>query len=598
MTERNLELALIGNCVIGALIDKKAEVVWNCIPRFDGDPVFSSLLKTDDPESIIGTYAIDLKDFSHSEQYYEKNTAILVTHLYDTSGNGVTITDFVPRFMQYDRMFRPMMLCRKLEPIGSPKMRVRLRPACDDGAQAYRKIQGSNHIRYVGGDMALRLTTDLSITAVMDEIWFVLDRERHLIFADDRPINEPIRQLSDRFLNETESYWLEWSRYLAIPFEWQNAVIRAAITLKLSAYEDTGAIIAAMTTSIPESRGSQRNWDYRFCWLRDSYFTVHALNRLGATGTMEQYLQYLVNIVAGMDEQHLQPVFCINGTKQMPERIAHSFSGYRGMGPVRVGNQAAEQIQHDVYGAIVLSATQMFFDERIRRPGNKELFILLERMGEKANAYYDQPDAGLWELRGSKHVHTFSSMMCWAATDRLAKIARKLELPERHHYWRSASKKIRAAIEQHGFNTGLNAYTSTWGGDTMDASLLLACELGYIDGRDPRFTGTIAEIENKLMPKGSRFLFRYVIDDDFGTPENAFTICSFWYIDALAAAGRTDEARKLFEDLLSKRNHLGLLSEDLDPETGELWGNFPQTYSMVGIINSARILSERWETEL
>src|SRR5690554_2092055 len=167
MTERNLELALIGNCVIGALIDKKAEVVWNCIPRFDGDPVFSSLLKTDDPESIIGTYAIDLKDFSHSEQYYEKNTAILVTHLYDTSGNGVTITDFVPRFMQYDRMFRPMMLCRKLEPIGSPKMRVRLRPACDDGAQAYRKIQGSNHIRYVGGDMALRLTTDLSITAVM-----------------------------------------------------------------------------------------------------------------------------------------------------------------------------------------------------------------------------------------------------------------------------------------------------------------------------------------------------------------------------------------------------------------------------------------------
>ncbi|WP_339900491.1 glycoside hydrolase family 15 protein [uncultured Gilvimarinus sp.] len=598
MTERNLELALIGNCVIGALVDKKAEIVWNCLPRFDGEPVFSSLLKTDDPETIMGTYAIDLENFSHSEQHYEKNTAILVTTLYDANGNGVTVTDFVPRFMQYGRMFRPMMLSRKLKPIGSPKIRIRLRPACDDGSQGYRKIQGSNHIRYLGCDMALRLTTGVSVTAIMDETWFILDGEHYLVFGDDQSITEPIKQLTERFLVETESYWLEWSRYLAIPFEWQDAVIRAAITLKLSAYEDTGAIIAAMTTSLPEASHSERNWDYRFCWLRDSYFTVHALNRLGATRTMEQYLQYLVNIVAGMSEEHLQPVFCINGTKQMPERIAHSLPGYRGMGPVRVGNQAAEQIQHDVYGAIVLSATQMFFDERIRRPGSKELFELLETMGEKAYTYYNQPDAGLWELRGSKHVHTFSSMMCWAATDRLAKIARKLELSERYEYWKKASDTIRDAIEENGFNKALNAYTATWGGDTMDASLLLACELGYIDGRDSRFTGTIAEIEKKLMPSGSRYLFRYVVEDDFGTPENAFTICSFWYIDALASAGRTEEARDLFEDLLSKRNHLGLLSEDLDPETGELWGNFPQTYSMVGIINSARILSKKWETEL
>tara|TARA_R110000850_G_scaffold161723_1_gene286309 strand:+ start:881 stop:2662 length:1782 start_codon:yes stop_codon:yes gene_type:complete len=593
-----LELALIGNCVIGALVDKKAEIVWNCLPRFDGEPVFSSLLKTDDPETIMGTYAIDLENFSHSEQHYEKNTAILVTTLYDANGNGVTVTDFVPRFMQYGRMFRPMMLSRKLKPIGSPKIRIRLRPACDDGSQGYRKIQGSNHIRYLGCDMALRLTTGVSVTAIMDETWFILDGEHYLVFGDDQSITEPIKQLTERFLVETESYWLEWSRYLAIPFEWQDAVIRAAITLKLSAYEDTGAIIAAMTTSLPEASHSERNWDYRFCWLRDSYFTVHALNRLGATRTMEQYLQYLVNIVAGMSEEHLQPVFCINGTKQMPERIAHSLPGYRGMGPVRVGNQAAEQIQHDVYGAIVLSATQMFFDERIRRPGSKELFELLETMGEKAYTYYNQPDAGLWELRGSKHVHTFSSMMCWAATDRLAKIARKLELSERYEYWKKASDTIRDAIEENGFNKALNAYTATWGGDTMDASLLLACELGYIDGRDSRFTGTIAEIEKKLMPSGSRYLFRYVVEDDFGTPENAFTICSFWYIDALASAGRTEEARDLFEDLLSKRNHLGLLSEDLDPETGELWGNFPQTYSMVGIINSARILSKKWETEL
>lgn len=598
MKERSLELGLIGNCVIGALVDKFAEIVWNCLPRFDGDPVFCSLLKTDDPESLQGTFAIDLDGFSHSEQHYEKNTAILKTTLYDGQGNAVVVTDFVPRFNQYGRMFRPMMLNRKLQPIGTPKIRIRLRPAYNDGQHPYSRIQGSNHIRYLGNDLALRLTTGLSVTAVMDETWFVLDGEHYLIFGDDQSIKEPIKEISERFYAETESYWLEWSRYLAIPFEWQDAVIRAAITLKLSAYEDTGAIIAAMTTSVPEAQDTERNWDYRFCWLRDSYFTVHALNRLGTTRTMEQYLQYLVNIVAGMDEKYLQPVFCINGSKSMPERTADALSGYRGMGPVRIGNQAAEQIQHDVYGAIVLSATQMFFDERIRRPGSIELFEMLESIGEKAFAFYNQPDAGLWELRGSKHVHTFSSMMCWAATDRLAKIARKLQLQEREHYWLSAAREIRSAIEEHGFNSELNAYTATWGGDTMDASLLLACELGYIDGKDPRFVGTIAEIENKLMPAGSKYLFRYVVEDDFGMPENAFTICSFWYIDALAAAGRTEEARELFEDLLSRRNHLGLMSEDLNPETGELWGNFPQTYSMVGIINSARILSKKWEQEL
>ncbi|MCE9679004.1 glycoside hydrolase family 15 protein [Shewanella sp. AS1] len=598
MTQRNLELALIGNCAIGALIDKKAEVVWCCFPRFDGDPIFCSLLKDGETRSLTGTYTIELDNFSHSEQHYLKNTAILITTLYDTQGNSVTVTDFIPRFNQFDRTFRPISLHRKLTPSGRPKIKVLARPAHSDGAKTFDKIQGSHHISYVSDKFSLRLTTDLSVSAILDETWFILDSEHYLLLGDNESINESIKQLSDRFYSATESYWLEWSRYLAIPFEWQDAVIRAAITLKLSAFEDTGAIIAAMTTSIPEAPDTERNWDYRFCWLRDSYFTVHALNRLGATRTMEQYLHYLVNIVAEMDDEYLQPVFCINGTKQMTERIVTQLPGYRGMGPVRMGNQAAEQIQHDVYGAIVLSATQMFFDERIRHPGGKPLFELLETIGEKAASYYNQPDAGLWELRGSKNVHTFSSMMCWAAADRLAKIAKRLELAERHSYWQGIANKIREAIDEHGFNPSLNAYTATWGGNTMDASLLLACELGFVDGTAPRFIGTIAEIENQLMPQGSKYLFRYIIEDDFGIPENAFTICSFWYIDALAASGRKDEARVLFEDLLSKRNHLGLMSEDLNPITGELWGNFPQTYSMVGIINSARHLSKCWEQEL
>ncbi len=597
MRQQSLDLALIGNCSIGALVNKQAEIVWCCMPRFDGEPIFGSLLQKSNPDNH-GTYQIVIEDFSHSEQEYVKNTAILVTRLYDKHGSGVAVTDFVPRFSQFGRTHRPTSIFRKLEPIGSPRITVKLRPAENDCHSPMRRVQGSNHISYIGKAINLRLTTNLSVTAVMDEIPVILDQPKYLILSSDDSVEDSLSQLVERFLHETEQYWLEWSRFLAIPFEWQDAVIRAAITLKLSAFEDTGAIIAAFTTSLPEAADTERNWDYRFCWLRDSYFTVHALNRLGTTKTMEQYLQYLVNIVADSREEHLQPVFCINGSREMPERISEHLDGYRGMGPVRFGNQAAEQIQHDVYGAVVLSAMQMFFDERIRSKGNEQLFHLLEKVGDRAYRFYNKPDAGLWELRGSKHIHTFSSIMCWAACDRLAKIAARLGIPERQSVWQERANLIHTEINQYAFNTTLQSYTATWGGDTMDASLLLACELGFVSGDDPKFQGTVKCVEAKLKPEGSKYLFRYITEDDFGAPENAFTICSFWYIDALTACGRKNEARALFEDLLSRRNHLGLLSEDINPETGELWGNFPQTYSMVGIINSARKLSKSWEEAL
>lgn len=597
MEKPNLELALIGNCSIGALIDQNASVVWMCYPRFDGEAIFCALLK-DSEHANSGRFSIELIDQVSCQQTYEHNTAIVKTRLMDKFGNGVVILDFAPRFHQYGRLHRPTTIMRKMIPFGSPRMRVVCHPNHSDGSGEFQKTQGSNHIRFRSDDYALRLTTDISVSAIIDETVFVLGETKYLIFGEDTSITESISELTERFLAETESYWLEWCRYLAIPFEWQEAVIRAAITLKLSSYEDTGAIIAAMTTSIPEAANTVRNWDYRFCWLRDSYFTVQSLNRLGVTRTMEQYLQYIVNIVATMENNSLQPVYRINGKKEMPERLLNAMQGYRGMGPVRIGNQAAEQIQHDVYGAVILSATQMFFDERIRRRGDEGLFRLLEHVGELAAANYNQPDAGLWELRGQQHVHTFSSMMCWTAADKLAKIARRLELSEKEKYWRDHANTMKKEINERGFNKTLNAYTATWDGDTLDASLLLAFELGFVDARSPEFVGTLEAVEKHLKPDGSKYLFRYITQDDFGEPENAFTICSFWYIDALAAVGRKEEARALFEDLLKRRNSLGLLSEDLNPETGELWGNFPQTYSMVGIINSARVLSQRWETAL
>lgn len=587
----NLDLALIGNCSIGALVDARAGVVWACMPRFDGDPVFCSLLKTSDD---YGSFRIELANFERSEQEYLDNTAILLTRLYDSQGGVVEVTDFAPRFAQYGRIYRPMTLVRQLKRLaGSPRIAIRLRPACEEGSSRPLISYGSNHIRYLMPNMTLRLSTDASITAILQETTFFLDDTLNLLFGADETVTEAIGETCRRFFEQSVHYWREWVRKLSIPFEWQEAVIRAAITLKLNAYNDTGAVIAAMTTSIPEVAGSIRNWDYRYCWLRDSYFVINALNRLGATRTMESYIGYIVNIAAETNDGPLQPVYAIDGTARLPEREAPALPGYRGMGPVRFGNLAYLQVQHDVYGSAVLAATHIFFDRRLGRRGDEVLFRRLESLGEKAIACFDQPDAGLWELRGSARVHTFSAVMCWAACDRLARIAAHLGLESRFEYWHGHAAQLAAGIHQRAWNAQRKAFAATFGGDTMDASLLLLAELGFLDATEERFAGTVAAIEQDL--RRGDFIFRYVEKDDFGEPENAFIVCTFWYVNALAALGRRDEARALFERLLACRNRHGLLAEHIDPASGELWGNFVQTYSMVGLINSAVRLSIRWD---
>ncbi len=587
----SLDLALIGNCTIGALVDARATIVWACFPRFDGDPVFCSLLK-EPPD--FGYFAIELADFERAEQAYLDNTAILVTRLHDSQGAVVEITDFAPRFGQFGRTFRPMTLVRQVRRLaGSPRLTIRLRPACDEGQARPQTTWGSNHIRYVTPGLALRLTTDASITAVLQENPFFLEDTVTLILGPDETVPDAVGEVGRRFGEDTAQYWREWVRTLAIPFEWQEAVIRATITLKLNAYDDTGAVIAAMTTSVPEAAGSARNWDYRYCWLRDSYFVINALNRLGATRTMERYLAYIVNIAADAGGGPLQPVYAIDGRAQLPEREAPALSGYRGMGPVRLGNLAYLQVQHDVYGSAVLAATHIFFDRRLTRRGDEALFHRLEPLGDQAVASFDQPDAGLWELRGSARVHTFSAVMCWAACDRLARIAAHLGLTGRADHWREHARRLAAVITERAWCAGRNAFASTFDGEAMDASLLLLAEVGFLDAADPRFARTVAAVAADL--KRGDFIFRYVEKDDFGEPENAFIVCTFWYANALAALGRRDEARAVFERLLACRNRHGLLAEHIDPRSGEQWGNFVQTYSMVGLINAAIRLSIRWD---
>ena len=585
------DLALIGNCTIGALIDGMGRMVWGCFPRFDGDPTFCALLREDFDTGVFG---IDIADFSHAEQHYLENTAVLITRLYDRHGGGVEITDFAPRFGQYGRMFRPMMLVRRLRRIAvSPRLTFRLRPTCGHGSTRPTVTWGSHHVRYVMPDLTLRLTTDASITAIIEETPFFLDDEITLLLGPDETVPEGAQEVGRRFLDETTQYWREWVRFLGIPYEWQAAVIRAAITLKLNAYDDTGAIIAAMTTSLPESANSGRNWDYRYCWLRDGYFVINALNRLSATRSMERYLGFIANVIADAGGERLLPLYRIDGRTDLEERIEPALPGYRGMGPVRIGNQAYTQVQHDVYGSAILAATHIFFDQRLIRRGDADLFRRLEPLGELAAQNFDQPDAGLWELRGSARVHTFSSVMCWAACDRLARIAAHLGLGERAAYWQAQAAHIHAVICAQAWNAQRNAFVSTFGGNAMDASLLLLAELDFVAADDPRFAGTVVAVEQDL--KRGDTIFRYVEKDDFGEPENAFLVCTFWYVNALAAIGRRDEARALFERLLALRNRHGLLAEHIDTQSGELWGNFVQTYSMVGLINSAIRLSIRWD---
>jgi GH15 family glucan-1,4-alpha-glucosidase len=591
----DLQLALIGNGTVGALVDVQARIVWCCMPRFDSTPVFDALLDSAAGLPEDGAMAIELEGLVRTEQRYDAGTAIVRTRLWDAAGQGVEVVDFAPRFVTRDRIFRPAQLVRRIQPLaGHPRVRITVRPRGDWGASQPALTRGSHHLRYVLPSCTLRLNTSAPLTYVADGVWFSLATPVSLLLGPDETLAGGIDETAREFEEQTALYWRHWTRRLAVPLEWQEAVIRAAITLKLCQYEDTGAIVAAMTTSIPEAPDSGRNWDYRYCWLRDAFFVVRALNSLSEMGTMEDYLHWLYNVVRGAADGHVQPLYGVGLERDLPESIVASVAGYRGMGPVRVGNQAHEHFQHDVYGSIVLGAAQAFFDHRLFRRGDASDLAALETMGDHAWRLYERPDAGIWELRTRARVHTSSSLMCWAACDRLARIAVVLGQAERARHWAARAQTIREAILKHAWNSDRGAFVESFGGRELDASVLLMAEVGFLPPGDPRFVATV-DLMEKVLCDGP-FMRRYEGEDDFGKPAVAFNVCSFWRVDALARIGRREQARESFEALLANRNAVGLLSEDMDPRTGELWGNFPQTYSMVGIINGAVRLSAPWDT--
>jgi GH15 family glucan-1,4-alpha-glucosidase len=580
------DLALIGNCQISALVENTGSIVWCCLPRFDSEPVFSTLLDSQDG----GTFAIGAADGAVGIQRYLDNTNILETRFEDAEG-AFRILDFAPRFILYDRVFRPAQLFRIVEPIrGTPRIRIRCDPRVGWSRKAPAAVQGSHHVAYGGFESHLRLTTDLPL-AYLGERPFSLVERKHLALTWGAPIEEPLAPLSDRFLAETTRYWQRWVKHCNIPPLYQAEVIRSALALKLHCFEDTGAIVASMTTSIPEAPGSGRTWDYRYCWLRDAYYALGAFRLLGHFEEREHFVRYLLNIVATTPGLDLRPLYRVDGGSDVEERVLDSWAGFGGHGPVRVGNQAAQHLQHDIFGEMVLALAPVFLDDRFTAERSRAGLELLERLARKAIAAVGTPDAGIWEYRTEWKVQTFSSLMCWAAADRMALVAAR-QAPVLEPEFRAAAEAIREEVVAQAWNADLGSFVGHYGGRDLDASLLQMAPLRFLPAWDPRLRDTVDAVRRTLSRNG--WLFRYRLDDGFGQPTVAFIICTFWLVEALAATGRPDEAKDVMQQVHAVLAPLGLLSEDYGTTDLRMWGNFPQAYSHVGLIHAAFAASPRW----
>jgi GH15 family glucan-1,4-alpha-glucosidase len=580
------DLGLIGNCQVSALVRRDGAVIWSCMPRFDSPPVFGALLD----EAAGGRFHIGSTTSQDGVQRYLPNTNVLETR-FDVPDGAFRILDFAPRFLQYERSFRPTKLVRIVEPLGgTPRLRVHCDPILGWAKARPRRELGSHHIDYHGYEDILRLTTNAPLSYVNGEA-FALTERKHFVLSWGAPVEEPLEPLCARFLQETVRYWQQWVKHCAIPSIFQEEVIRSALALKLHCFEDTGAIVASHTTSLPEAQGSGRNWDYRYCWLRDAFYTLGAFRLLGHFEEREQFLHFLLNIAAASDDLDLAPLYRIDGRTDLAERVLEDWPGFRGDGPVRVGNAAALHRQLDVFGEMVLALTPLFLDARFREQVSPPVLDLVARLARKAVAVAGQPDAGIWELRSEWRPQTFSSLMCWAAADRMSRIASRYR-PADVMEFEAAAERIRDDLLRNAVDSNRHCLVADYGGTRVDAALLQAVTLRFLPPEDPRLHATVDAVRNDLEYCG--WLKRYQTDDGFGCPEVAFTVCTFWLVEALARLGRSSEAQAVMSRVADVKSPLGLLSEDIDPANGTMWGNFPQTYSHVGLIHAAFAASPRW----
>lgn len=580
------DLGIIGNCQYAAHIHRNGAVVWCCLPRFDAEPLFATLL--DEKEGgrfSIGTPAEDL-----GHQRYLPNTNVLET-TFVTSTGTFRVIDFAPRFAQFERMYRPAQLVRIVEPVdGTPLVSVVCDPRLGWSQKKPKRMDGSNHVRFEGFESPVRLTTDVPLSCLQGQP-FTLTQRRHFVLSWGSSVQESLPAYADRLLSETQRYWQRWVKHCNVPPLFQQEIIRSALALKLHCFEDTGAIVASTTTSIPESAHSGRTWDYRYCWLRDVYYALEAFRLLGHFEERENFITYLLNIVGSSPDLKLAPLYRIDGKGDLDEQILTHWPGFHNDGPVRVGNAAALHIQNDIFGEMVLALTPVFLDARFQAERSKAALELIERLTDKAIAVAGTPDAGIWEYRTEWVPQTFSTLMCWAAADRMTRIAREYDTGKATHYQKQ-SERIHNLILTQAWSEQKQSFVGSHGGSELDASLLQMAALRFLPPKDEKLIQTVHTIHKELSDLG--WLHRYRLNDGFGTPEVAFLLCTFWLVEALVVLGEQQEARKIMEHACTALSPLGLLAEDYAPKLGRLSGNFPQAYSHVGLIHAGFAASPRW----
>ncbi|MDR6567754.1 Glucoamylase (glucan-1,4-alpha-glucosidase), GH15 family [Chitinophaga ginsengisegetis] len=591
MERHTYQTGLIGNCAFLAHINKNTNIDWLCWPRMDSSFVFGGLLDKKNGGSFS---VLPEADFS-SHQYYLENTNVLCTEITTTEGS-YRVTDFAPRFLQYERFFKPLMLIRKVEPLeGSPRIQVKCEPTCDYGASKLRPMRGSSHIEFTGCEENIRLTTNIPVSYLIDGEFFVLNDTRYLILTYGHPLEAPLASTAERFLRETISYWRTWIKHSSIANYFQPYVIRSALALKIHQYEDTGAIIAASTTSLPEFPESGRNWDYRYCWMRDTYYIITALNHIGHFEEMERYFGYITDISFSGDFRY-QPLYGITGQKTLSETILPHLDGYMGNKPVRIGNQAFEHIQNDIYGQVLISMLPLYTDHRFIFSERKDSDRWIELLLKKIEKTIDEKDAGIWEFRNMANVHCYTNLFQWAGCAAAEKMARTIGNESLLEQAIALKNRAAAHIES-CYDPVRKVYTNAAGSQHLDASTLQLIMMNYLDPASERARDHLIALEKELKtPEG--LFYRYRHSDDFGKPKTTFLVCAFWYVEALACVGRLEDAQREFGKLLQYSNHLLLFSEDVESDTGSQWGNFPQAYSHVGLMNAAYRIAMKLDTPI
>jgi GH15 family glucan-1,4-alpha-glucosidase len=579
-----LNHAAFGNGRVLALVSPTSAIEWLCLPRFDSPSVFARIL---DREKGGVFRCLHAGQEITGRMEYVPNTNVVAT-VFETDGGTYEVVDFAPRIPEGLGMHVPIEIVRLVRPlVGTPRISVDFDPRPDYARAKVSMRETACGLEVCGGAVPLHLHTNVPIPyvlakrdfALVSPVWFVLS-------YGPRPA-APTRAAVQHDLEVTIAGWRMWAKTCALPSFAPAEVLRSALCLKLHAYHDTGAIIAAATTSLPEALGTQRTWDYRYCWLRDAAFVVEALRRLSQLNEGERLMRYLRDVVEGGP---LQPMYGIGGERDLTEEFLPHLAGFRNNGYVRIGNAASLQRQNDLMGEIILCLDSFLADRRIVHEDPGSYWPLIESLVESAIKVAPEPDTSIWEFRTLLRHYTFSKVMCWVAAHRGAVLAKRFKRDGVVERWERIAEEMRQEVLERGYNPEIGHFTQALDGKNADASNLLLPSLGIIDARDPRFVSTVRSYEKVLVENG--MMLRYKHPDDFGETTTAFTICSFWWAEALALMGELEEAIAVFKLVAARANPVGLFSEDVDPKTGMLLGNFPQAYTHVGLIHAATTIGE------